>query len=163
MSEIDHYGGRTTPPNPAIYPERTLAKWRHLGTQGNDLCMLCLSIVQMFKKARLDDLPELFEPILDYFEKEPPGDLKHYTKEAKKHNTRPPLKNALEIFLDKLSRFYLGCDPGDLDSSCWPLGKGKDGENLPLFHYYGYDKVDEAKVVTEIFAPANFLKTYLKN
>ena len=158
MSEIVHHGGRTESPNPDMYINRTVENWRHRGTRGNDLCMLCLSIVQMFEKALLDDLPELFRPILDYFNTTPPGDFKYYKKEAKKHRTTPPLKNALQIFLDESSAFYLGCDPG---KGRWPLGKGEDKQNLPLFHYFGYDMVDEDSDVTDIFSPVVFLSKYL--
>ena len=158
LSEIDHYGGRTESPNPDMYLKRTRAKWRHRGTQGNDLCMLCLSIVQMFEKARLDDLPELFRPILDYFKTTPPGDLKHYVGLAEENKQELPLENALEIFLDESSAFYLGCDPRE---GRWPLGKDEDGKNLPLFHYFGYDMVDEDSDVTDIFAPGHFLHFYL--
>jgi len=49
-------------------------------------------------------------------------------------------------------------DPGE---GRWPLGKDEDGEHLPLFHYFGYDKVDENENVTNIFAPGNFLRKYI--
>jgi len=158
MSEIVHHGGRTTSPNRGAYTERTPERWRHKGSEGNDLCMLCLSIVQMFEKARLADLPELFRPILDYFETIPPGDFEHYVKLANENKQELPLENALEIFSDASSPFYLGCDPGE---GRWPLGKDEDGEHLPLFHYFGYDKVDENENVTKIFAPGNFLRKYI--
>lgn len=161
MSEIVHYGGRTTSPNRDMYNERTPERWRHLGSKGNDLCMLCLSIVEMFKRARLDELPELFEPIRDYFATSPEGYFDYYNDEALLNNKDPPLEDALDIFLDETSEFYLGCNPRT--GGRWPLGMDANDNPLPLFHYYGYDNMDEDEDVTDIFAPAHFLQTYLKN
>ena len=161
MSEIVHHGGRTTSPNRARYKKRTPEHWRHLGSEGNDLCMLCLSIVEMFKRARLDELPELFVPIHDYFGTNPKGYFDYYNKEAISNNKDPPLENATEIFMDNTSEFYLGCNPRT--GEYWPLGTDADDNPIPLFHYYGYDNMDEDEDVTDIFAPAHFLETYLKN
>ena len=161
MSEIVHHGVRTTSPNRDMYNERTLERWRHLGSEGNDLCMLCLAIGELFQRARLDELPELFVPIRDYFGTTPEGYFDYYNKEALSNKKDPPLKNATEIFLDENSEFYLGCNPRT--GGRWPLGMTADDNPLPLFHYYGYDNMDEDEDVTGIFAPAHFLETYLKN
>jgi len=78
MSEVVHNGRRVKAPE-HMYPERRSGasvrsgtkQFRNVGSRGNDLLMLCISVVEDFDKVHLDDLPELFEPLKAYFKTAP--------------------------------------------------------------------------------------------
>jgi serine/threonine protein kinase len=115
MSEVVHNGRRVKAPE-HMYPERRSGasvrsgtkQFRNVGSRGNDLLMLCISVVEDFDKVHLDDLPELFEPLKAYFKTAPDKGFSDENKRyllsrydavrRAKRNTRIPQKvrNALQ-------------------------------------------------------------------
>lgn len=166
MTELIHGGERQESPNTVIYPNRLETnKFRHIGSAGNDLFTLCISMVEMFQSVQ-DNLPELFLPIRDFFSTNPEGSFTFYKREARRNKKSGPLPSALTQFQNENSPFYLGCKPSGLPvngKGRWPLGQDKDGDDLPLFHYYGYDVGDEDKDVTTYFEPTYFIEHYLSD
>ena len=119
MSEVVHNGRRVKAPE-HMYPERRSGasvrsgtkQFRNVGSRGNDLLMLCISVVEDFDKVHLDDLPELFEPLKAYFKTAPDKGFSDDTKiylltrynavRKAKRNLRIPQKVRDELQLQKL-------------------------------------------------------------
>lgn len=113
---------------------------RKFGNDGLDLFMLCVSIAEDFS-APPPGLEQLFMPLKEFFETKArrDGDL------------------IASQFLDRRSPYYLGCHPKNRREP-WPLQK--NGEDVYLFHHYGYNNAAHNEDINRIFSPENILEKY---